>query len=98
MTPNDWAFEDPPNVATITLRRILQGTAPILVVTHDEEDGMWQFLDGEEATESDAMVVGLAEIVAHDPSVAALADLPLGWYAFRDSTQDPWERSPGDES
>ncbi|HYF64692.1 MAG TPA: hypothetical protein VD886_17840 [Herpetosiphonaceae bacterium] len=91
MIPADWPFDDPPNVATLTLRRIVQGDAPIRFVTHDDDDGMWQFLDGEEVSEDEAILVGLAEIVAHDPTVAQLADLPLGWYAVRDSVQDQWE-------
>jgi hypothetical protein len=51
---------------------------PILYVTHDEEDGMWQFLDGGDASEEDARILSLKEIVAIDPSLAQLADLPLG--------------------
>ena len=91
-----WPFDDPPNVATLTLRRIMQGHAPIRVVIHDADDGMWQFLDGESATEHEAILVSLAEMLTHDPSIATLADLPLGWWARRASTQDPWQRSPHD--
>jgi hypothetical protein len=91
-----WPFDDPPNVATLTLRRIMQGHAPIRYVTHDADDGMWQFLDGEAVSADEAMVIGLAEILTHDPTIAAVADLPLGWWASRASPQAPWQRSPHD--
>lgn len=39
-------FKDSPNTMVITLKEILAGTKPILYVSHDEEEGMWQFLDG----------------------------------------------------
>lgn len=41
-----WLFEDPPNVAVITSNQVLQGN-PILYVSHDEDDGCWQFHTGE---------------------------------------------------
>jgi hypothetical protein len=35
----DWPFEDPANTAAITTRLVLDDGAPILLVTHDLEDG-----------------------------------------------------------
>jgi hypothetical protein len=90
MTDSEWPFSDPPNTASIALRRILREGRPIRLVTHDVEDGSWQFLDGEDVTEGDALVVGLNTILAHDPSVAAIADLPLGSRAWRDSPEATW--------
>jgi len=43
---DDWPFDQLPNCAVITLRRIVFGSAPILHVTHDRDDHGWQFLDG----------------------------------------------------
>ena len=89
-----WPFADPPNVATITIRSIVDGSHPILFVSHDADDGCWQFLDGAEAHDlRHAMVLGLNEIVALDSSVLELADLPLGWCAWRVGPLRPWERS-----
>ncbi|RUT29681.1 hypothetical protein EJP77_14270 [Paenibacillus zeisoli] len=51
----------------------------ILYVTHDEDDGMWQFLDGEEVKEDYVRLLSLKEMVNIDPSLAQLSDLPLGW-------------------
>jgi hypothetical protein len=61
------------------------------VVTN--EDGDWQFLDGDDVSEEDAKTVSLKRIVGLDPSVKSLADLPIGWAAERRSPDQPWERS-----
>jgi hypothetical protein len=95
----DWPFADPEDVAVFTLWRILRRESPILYVTHDLEDGDWQFLNGSDVTDEDPALVGLGEIVEIDPSVLELAGLALGWVAWRDSPQEPWQRSPAvDES
>ncbi len=90
-----WLFDDPPNVATITVRQILDGTRPVLLVVHDADDSCWQFLTGEPFEVADGMVVGLKTMVEHDPSLAELADLPLGWRAWREQPGGPWQRVPG---
>jgi hypothetical protein len=92
MTDIDWPLSDPPKTAAISLRRILLEGQPIRLVTHDVEDGSWQFLDGKEVKEEDALVVGLDTVLVHDPSVAAVADLPLGGHAWRDSPEAEWTR------
>ena len=89
----DWPFEDPENLAVITLGRIMDGRNPILYVTHDEDDGGWQFLDGGDVTEDDAMVVSLGNVVDHDETIRELADLPIGWHAVRDKAGGPWQRN-----
>jgi hypothetical protein len=91
-----WPFADPPEAEVIALDRILRGEAPLLLVTHDEDDGSWQFLDGEHVFEEDATVVRLGEIVQLEPSLRGLADLPPGWYAWRTSADGPWLRAPGE--
>jgi len=94
MPERDSPFDQPRNAASITLRSIVFGGAPILHVTHDEDDHGWQFLGREDARENDACVVGLQEIVARDPSVLELANLPPGWHAWRSSSASPWQRAP----
>lgn len=37
-------FKDFSNTMVITLNEILIGFQPVLYISHDEEDGMWQFL------------------------------------------------------
>jgi len=92
----DWPFSDPPGAEAITLERILRGEAKLLLVTHDEDDGAWQFLDGDHVCEDDAVVVGLGEMIQFDPSVIALADLPRGWFAWRIAADEPWQRAAGE--
>jgi hypothetical protein len=87
-----WRFEESENVAVITLRQIISDGAPILHVTHDSEDGGWQFLGWGDASEEDAKVVALRTIVRLDPSVQELADLPPGWHAWRETVDQPWRR------
>ena len=88
----DWPFDDPENVATMTVRQITHGGQPILLVSHDADDGMWQFLTGGPVEMADAMIVGLREVFEIDPSIAEVADLPLGWQAARSSAGAPWQR------
>ena len=87
-----WPFADPPDVMAISQRAILKEGRPILLVVHDEEDGSWQFLDGGEFRVESAMLVTLKTILNHDESVAALADLPLGWQAQRTGLGAAWRR------
>lgn len=84
-----WLCEDPPNVAVITTNQVLQGN-PILYLSHDEEDGCWQFHTGEIVKENDAKIVSLQRIVKLDSSVEYLANLPLGWIAIRKNIVDSW--------
>ena len=93
---DDWPFDDRPNVASITVRQIVHGGEPILLVAHDAEDGGWQFLTGGAFEVADGMVVSLASVVRRDPSVGELADLPLGWSATRPAVGQPWERQPSE--
>ena len=92
--PADWLFADSPNVAVFSTRQVFRSGQPILRVTHDADDGAWQFHAGGIASEADAMVVALQEVFAHDPSIAELFDLPLGWFAERASAGQSWVRRP----
>lgn len=95
LNDDSWEFADPPNVAVFTDRSIIDGTDWIHYVTHDEEDGAWQFLPySKSADETSAKVVGLKAIVELDPSVIDLADLPFGWCAWRKTRETAWTRSP----
>jgi hypothetical protein len=91
-----WPFSDPPDVAVIANRKIVDGSAWIAYVSHDADDGGWQFHTNEPGPPrvSDAALVGLGEIVDLDETVSELADLPLGWHAWRDSKGALWQRAP----
>jgi len=43
---SDWRFADSQDTVVVTLNRVLRGDSALLLVTHDLEDGGWQFLDG----------------------------------------------------
>jgi hypothetical protein len=90
---NNWPFDDPEDVVTITLTQIMNDGHPILYVSHDADDGTWQFLTGDQVEMSDAMVVTLRSIFQFDPSIGELADLPLGWCAERSAVGMPWQRT-----
>ncbi len=92
---SDWQFLDPPNVAVIAHKRIVQQGEWIAYVTHDADDGAWQFhvCDPSPPSENDAMVVSLRSIVQIDPTVEELADLPVGWNAWRESANSKWRRT-----
>ena len=88
-----WPFSDTPNTASITTRQVLEG-APILLVTHDAEDGGWQFLCGTTEDPGDARVVGLGQMYRRDATLGDLADLPEGWRASRAAAGQSWKRGP----
>jgi hypothetical protein len=92
-----WPFADPENLAIFTLKRIVSGGSSILFVSHDEDDGGWQFLDGAEVVIKESALVCLHHIVELDPSLVELADLPIGWSANRSSPGVPWQRIAPEE-
>ena len=63
----------------------------VLYVTHDADDGCWQFLCGGEHTTEDAVVVGMGEIVRIDPSVNDLFEMPEGLGANREEVNGEWK-------
>ena len=74
---------------------------PVLLVTHDADDGAWQFVNGWGDTETtdSAMLVHVEHVLDLDPSLHALSDLPLGWRAWRQTPEHEWRRElqPGEE-
>lgn len=88
-----WPFSEPENVAVFTSKRILSGEEWIYFVTHDADDGAWQFHPPSGPTpEEEASVVSLRTIFNVDPSTGALADLSLGWCAWRETRSSAWIR------
>jgi len=89
-----WPFADPRNVAVFTTTHVVRGRKPILHVSHDAEDGAWQFhSDSPTASAADILVVALEEMVDYDPTICDLADLPCGWIAERDKLGSPWKKA-----
>ena len=86
----DFPFYDAPNTATIICCHIIDDGKPILYVSHDEDDGMWQFLCGSRHDIDEARVVSLKEVFDLDNSVGVLKDMPCGYYAERKTQNDNW--------
>ena len=93
MDTSAWPFEQPKNCAVISLRKIIFDGDPILYVSHDADDHGWQFLGLEAVEPKNAVVVSLEEVVRIDESILEVADLPVGWCAWRESKTAPWRRS-----
>lgn len=91
----DWKFDQAPNVACITVRSVIDG-APVLLVTHYEDDHSWAFMDGEAHDTMDALVVAMAEVLNVHPELQEIADLPPGWSASRGAVGEPWSTSLDD--
>ena len=90
--PQTWPFDSPPNVACFTVRSIVDGVRPVLMVSRDLDDGAWQFLTGDAFDMAEAMLVTLESMVAQDPSLLQLADIQHDWMAWRERPGVPWSR------
>lgn len=85
-----YPFEDAPNTAAIICCHIMKSGAQILYVSHNKDDGMWQFLCGEAHTTDEARIIALQEVYDYDQSIGALCDMPCGYYAERKTKNDVW--------
>jgi len=92
-------FEDSLNTAVFTTTFVVKYRSVITYVTHDAEDGAWQFFSNEhfDNYEDVAMIVGLGEIIEMDKSLLDIADLPTGYIATRQSLNDNWARHKREE-
>ena len=88
----NWPFSDAENTAVFTSRQVLEEGAPILRVTHDADDGSWQFHTSGTPRIRDARIIALSEALDIEPSIGQLADLPMGWQATRSSIGEEWTR------
>jgi hypothetical protein len=90
---HNWKFVDPPHTGVYTTKRVMSGDDPITRVFHDVEDGAWQFHGPPESKAEDLAYVCFHHIVDKDLSITELADLPVGWSAWRDDVSGPWQRA-----
>jgi Domain of unknown function (DUF4262) len=96
-----WKFPDPPHTGVFLSQTVNDGTETITYVSHDLEDGAWQFLGDSMSDGGGPVISCFHHPIDRDPSLAELADLPLGWYAERDRVGEPWirkESTPDDAS
>jgi hypothetical protein len=87
-----WPFADPKNVAVFTTEAVLEQKRPILYITHDAEEGAWQFHDGEDLDGERGRAVSLFSMALLDSTICELAGLPPGWEAERTGPDAPWRK------
>ena len=87
-----WPFEEPKDMAVFTTTAILAGEDWVYFVTHDDEDGFWQFHGEQDSGIEGAKLSSLEKLFTLEPRIAELANLPLGWCAWRDAPDAPWQR------
>lgn len=78
-------FNDSLDTAVFTTKFVVTDKKAITYVTHEFEDGAWQFFSDDDFDdyESVAMIVGLGEIIDLDKTILEIVDLPLGYKATR---------------
>lgn len=87
-----WKFPDDPHTRAFLSETVHNGTEDVTYVSHDEDDGAWQFLGDSMADGGGPVISCLHHPIDRDPSLAELADLPQGWYAERANLGEPWVR------
>jgi hypothetical protein len=87
---SEWSHRLDP--VAITTAAVAEKRHPALRVFHDEGPGGWQFYDDVEPLEA-PVVVPKEELLALDPSLAEITDLPVGWEAVREDGSSPWVRA-----
>lgn len=85
-------FKTHRDTAVFTTKFVLEENKTITYVTHEIEDGAWQFFsdDSFDNFEDVGKVIGLQEIIELDSSLLELLDLPLGCSASRKDKNDSW--------
>jgi hypothetical protein len=85
-------FKEADNTAVFTTKFVIIHKKDITFVTHDKEDGAWQFFSDDhfDDFEKVAKVVGLGEIIKLDKTLLELADMPEGFSAHRKFKGDKW--------
>jgi hypothetical protein len=86
-------FKEPLNTAVFTTKYVTEENKEITYVTHDLEDGAWQFFSEDKFEDFGkvAKILSLSQIIKIDKTVLEIADLPLGYYAIRKSKKENWE-------
>jgi len=90
----NWKFSDPPHTRIFTTKRVISGEDPVTRVFHDADDGAWQFHGPQKSNKEDVAIVCFHHIVDKDSTINQLADLEVGWCAWRENTSSAWIREP----
>jgi hypothetical protein len=74
----EWPYDDPKNVLIITTKGIIERVKIVKYISHDDEDGMWQFHDGDNVIEQDARIISLEQLTTLDLMLKQLLISSLG--------------------
>jgi hypothetical protein len=88
----NWKFPDPPHTRVFLSEAVHSGAEPVTYVSHDVEDGAWQFLGDSMAGGAKPAISCFHHPIDKDPTLNDLSDLPLGWWAERAKPGEPWVR------
>lgn len=92
----DWKFPDPPHTRVFLSQAVNIGEEDVTYVSHDADDGAWQFLGDSMSGDKEPVISCFHHPVDKDPTLKELADLPLGWWAERAKVGEPWIRNQHD--
>lgn len=87
---SDWSSTLDP--AVITTEAVAQRRQPVTRIVHEDGHGGWQFYDDIEPLRG-PVVLSKSDMLALDPSIASVTDLPVGWEATREAVSEPWVRA-----
>lgn len=88
----DWRLPDPPHTGVYLSKTVHNGAEPVTYVSHDAEDGAWQFLGPNMSDGGGPVLTCFHHPIDRDASLVELTDLPVGWYAERSKVGGPWVR------
>jgi Domain of unknown function (DUF4262) len=87
-----WKFADEPHTRVFASSKVASQSEPVTYVSHDWGEGDWQFHGDSMSEGKEPVLLCLHHIIDRDPTLAELADLPIGWCASRDEEGAPWVR------
>jgi hypothetical protein len=77
--------------ACIQTIEVFEGREPVLLVSHDADDGLWQLI-GTTGAGSNGKIGHLHHVVDEDPTLVDILDLPAGHRASRVHVGGTWTR------
>lgn len=88
----NWKFPDSPHARVYLSETVHKGVEPVTYVSHDLEDGAWQFLGDSMDRGGGPVISCFHHPIDNDSTLSELADLPLGWCATRSKPGEAWIR------
>jgi hypothetical protein len=89
-----WLWHWLVETTAIETPEVFELSEPIVLVSHDEEDGVWQLIGTTDA-HGDPQIGHLYHAVDEDPTLLDVLDLEPGEEAVRDGRGAPWVRRRG---